>query len=603
VTLQPPKGGAPAEEPGGGVVAPRKRRRSPLFRICVRILIGLVIAWIGCAAVVTVLGLRDASHAMQDLQEAKAELSASQLVSEAPEAALGKARTEFSNANSLLDSPLLTPAVVLPVIGRQVTTVRDLARAATQVSGIGLQAMSQLRAVLDAPHESGPARVTALERLSSLASVTNAELANVDPGPSGRLLEPLAKRYDQFVNQVDQIRVRLTTASAVASAVGRILQGPSRYVLLMANNAQMRAGSGTFEEIGLLSFDQGHAKLSNILQTGNLLVPKGAVPVGGDLAARWGWADPSQDWRVLGVDPNFNEIAPVAASMWRAVEHEQVQGVISIDIEALQQLLQVTGPVTIPDGPTESSAGVVQYLMHDEYENLTSSSSDEARVNRLGPLTKVVLDALQDRPLDLKTLATAMSGATGGRHLVLWSNDLAVEHAWNAGGVAGELTNSSLMAAVLNGSGAKLDQYLNVHCTLSIASASDRSEASLEVTLANRTPLGQDSAIAGPAPGFGTVYGQYVGYLAVNLPADASSDFYATGAAGQPVALGAEGPVWLLAVPVDVKAGRDETVVVHFALPGRSGFMTVQPSARIPPETWFFRGKSFTDAAGVTISW
>ena len=35
-------------------------------------------------------------------------------------------------------------------------------------------------------------------------------------------------------------------------------------------------------------------------------------------------------------------------------------------------------------------------------------------------------------------------------------------------------------------------------------------------------------------------------------------------------ALGAEGPTWVIAAPVDVKAGQVQRVVVHFTLPQAS---------------------------------
>jgi hypothetical protein len=291
--------------------------------------------------------------------------------------------------------------------------------------------------------------------------------------------------------------------------------------------------------------------------------------------------------------------------MWQAVKHQQVQGVIAIDVEALAQLMEVTGPVTLADGSTVSSSGVVQLLLHDEYENLTYSSPlvQQERESRLGSLAKATLQAVQDRSLDLRTLATAVSNATSGRHIELWSSQPQDEGAWVQGGVAGVLSSNSVMAAVLSRSGTKLDQYLSVSCRLSITSNSNASSAELSVTLANKTPPGQSPYIAGPYPHLGTVYGEYLGFLAVNIPADASSHFYATGATGPPVAWGAEGPVWVLAVPIDVKAGRTQTVVVHFSMPGTKGAVVVQPSARIPPEAWSFRGRTFTDAAPVTISW
>ncbi|MFZ0665196.1 MAG: DUF4012 domain-containing protein [Acidimicrobiales bacterium] len=609
--LELTSGEADDNNPAGSTPTAGSRRRAPRRKLSRRVKVGIwvfiaiVILWLIASALLTVMGLRDASQAMKDLQRAKSEVTASQVISDEPQQALKEAQAQFSNASGLLDSPVLSPMTIVPILGRQVTSVRDLAHAATQVSGVGYQAISQLRTVLNAPHKSGPARVTALQNVANLASNTDARLASISLGPSTDLIGPIASRYNQFSTQLQQVKTRLYHASAVAGSLGEILHGPSTYLLLVSNNAEMRAGEGMFLDAGSLSISDGHVQLGTLVDTGAIEVPAGAVPVTGDLAARWGWLLPSQDWRNLGVTPNFEEIGPVASSMWQAVEHQQVQGVMSIDVQALEELLQVTGPVTLPDGTVVSSSNVVEFLLHDEYENLsiTSTNAQVQRESRLGALAKATLQALQDRSLDLNALATAMSDATSGRHIMLWSASAAAENSWTLGGVSGELPSNSVMAAVLNRSGAKLDPYLSVSCSLTVQSTKGSSQGTLSVSLDNQTPPDQSSYIAGPYPHLGTVYGEYVGFVAVNLPADASPHFYATGASGSQVAWGAEGPVWVLAVPVDVKMGRHQTVTVHFMLPGNHGSMVVQPSARIPPELWSFRGKGFTDATPYTVSW
>ncbi|HEY5252076.1 MAG TPA: hypothetical protein VIJ09_10455, partial [Acidimicrobiales bacterium] len=73
---------------------------------------------------------------------------------------------------------------------------------------------------------------------------------------------------------------------------------------------------------------------------------------------------------------------------------------------------------------------------------------------------------------------------------------------------------------------------------------------------------------------------------------------------GAPVdTLGAEGPVWLLATPVDVKEGATQQIVVTFQLPAGHGSMTVVPSARLNPISWHYRGDTYNDASPFTLSW
>jgi hypothetical protein len=561
----------------------------------------VVVLWALAVGVVLAMGLRDASHAMSQITAAKAHLSAADLVGGGPGPELTAAGAGFTRAKSLLDSPLMAPIDILPVLGRQLRSVQDLAGAAAQVSDIGAGAVSRARVVLEAPHHLGPDRIAALRRLAALGRQTDAALAKIDTGPSEALIGPVASKRDTFVRQLTQAETRLEHASAVASAVAGILQGPEKYLVLMGNNAEMRAGSGAFLEAGLLTTSDGELHLSDVVPTASIPVARGAVPVTGDLETNWGWLLPGVDWRNIGLTPQFDVNGPLAARMWTAVTGQTVDGVMAVDVNTLQQFLQVTGPVTLSDGTTLNSFNVIEYLTHDQYAGLSDEESSQVREDRLGSLATAALDALDDESLDLKSLATAMTTATEGRHLLLWSAEPAVEDAWTAGGVAGRLSPDSAMVAVINRGGNKLDQYLSVSTTLGLTPRAGATAGTLTVDLQNRTPPGQSQFIAGPYPGLGTAYGEYVGLLAVNLPPDAS---HLQVSGGAPVdALGAEGPDWLLATPVDVKAGASQQIVVTFRLPAGHGSMTVVPSARLAPVSWSYRGASYSDAAPFTLSW
>jgi Protein of unknown function (DUF4012) len=585
---------------------PRSRRRKLTYRIGAVV----VVLWALAVGIVLVMGLRDASHAMAEITAVKANLSAADLVSGGSGPKLAAAGAEFARAKSLLDSPLMAPVDILPVLGRQLRSVQDLAGAAAQVSDIGAGAVTEAKVVLDSPHHLGPDRITALRRLARLGQETGAALARIDTGPSEALIGPVASKRNDFLRQLTQAETKLAHASAVATAVAGILEGPERYLVLMGNNAEMRAGSGAFLEAGLLTTSDGELHLSDLVPTASIPLARGQVPVTGDLETNWGWLLPGVDWRNIGLTPQFDVNGPLAARMWQAATGQSVDGVMAVDVDTLQQFLQVTGPVTLSDGTTLNAFNVIQYLTHDQYEGLSDGADNQVRADRLGSLATAALDALDNESLDLKSLATAMTTATEGRHLLLWSAQPAAEDAWEAGGVAGLLSADSAMVAVINRGGNKLDQYLSVQAGLRIAPGSgsgprsgstDSTEGTLTVDLQNRTPPGQSQFIAGPYPGLGTVYGEYTGLLAVNLPAGAS---HLAVSGGAPLdALGAEGPVWLLATPVDLKAGSSQQIVVTFRLPAGPGSLTVVPSARLSPVPWTYRGSLYSDAAPFTLSW
>ncbi len=564
-------------------------------------LVILLLVWIALLAVKTVSAYHHDQQGLARLEQVKNGLTPDDLTSAGSVRLLDAARAEFASAQSDLSSPLFTPVTVVPVVGRQVRSVRALSSAAATVSAVGASFLAQVHGVLDQPHVAGPDRVTSIRRLSVIAASAERQLADIDTGPSEALVAPLARKHDEFVNQLDDARLRLLRAAGVSAAVATILQGPQTYVVLASNNAEMRAGSGAFLEVGEATTADGSIQLGDLSASGDKTLPVGAVPVTGDFARNWGWLNPTLDMRNLGWTPQFDVTAPYAAAMWTRLTGQPVNGVISLDVAGLRQLLEATGPVQA-GGQTVTADSVEQYLLHDQYAGLTDDATgDGTRQDALGSLTGAVLRQLQGQNLDIKALASAVSSAVAGRHLMVWSKDPAAQAAWVASGVSGSLTPRSVDISVINLGGNKLDQYLPVQVAVTTAPAGSDTAVTLTTRLDNVTPDGQSQFIAGPSPGEPVSYGGYRGLIAANLPARATQ-ITVTGA-GPLAVKGAEGPTWVVAAPVTVPQGTTSTVVVRFRMPGSHGSMTLVPSARLPAEQWTSAGASFDDSTPRTISW
>jgi len=214
-------------------------------------------------------------------------------------------------------------------------------------------------------------------------------------------------------------------------------------------------------------------------------------------------------------------------------------------------------------------------------------------------LAGAAFSALQDRSVGLHPLSEAMATAAQGRHLLVWSADASKESTWVALGVAGLLTSQSMAVDLLNQGGNKLDQYVTVRVVLAVNARQPR-RGELTVDVANHTPPGQSSFIAGPYPGLDTAYGQYVGTLAVNLPAGVKP--YVVGNPDLD-ALGPEGPTDLVGIPVSVLPGATQQVEIDLVLPDHPLDSTVVPSARIPPVSWTTLGVSHTDSQPFSFRW
>jgi hypothetical protein len=554
-----------------------------------------------------VLGLRVVSAYHHDrsgldaLEQVKANLTPNNLTSSASVDQLDQAHAQFASAESDLSSPLFAPVTVIPVIGRQFRAVRALSTAAGTVSQVGSTFVSQVHGLLDAPHGAGPQRVASLRQLGAYSLSAERQLAAVETGPSQALVSPLAAKRNQFVSQLNTARSRLTKAAGVSAAVATILQGPQNYLVLAANNAEMRAGSGAFLDAGMATTSDGSVTLSDLGPSGDQTLPAGEVNPTGDFQSNWGWLLPGVDLRNLGLTPQFDVTAPLAARMWTALTGQPVDGVLAIDVAGVRQLLEATGPVVV-NGQTISADNVEQYLLHDQYAGLTDAAAGaDERQDALGSLTSVVLRQLQGQSTNLRELGTAVSSAVAGRHLMMWSSNPVAQAAWEVSGVSGSLTSASVDVSLINRGGNKLDQYVPVNVAVTTAPSGPDTAVTMTTQLTNTTPPGQSQFIAGPFPGVPVTYGGYFGLVAVNLPG-AASHITMTGA-GPLAVKGGEGPTWVLAAPVTIPDGARSTVVVHFQMPGHHGSMTVVPSARIPAEVWTANGRTFDDSVPATIRW
>ena len=288
--------------------------------------------------------------------------------------------------------------------------------------------------------------------------------------------------------------------------------------------------------------------------------------------------------------------------MWQADTGQRVDGVLAIDVQSLQEILGVTGPVTTSSGQVVSADNVVQFLLHDQYVGEDYGNESAQRVDQLSTLSSATLNALEDRPYSLRSMVNALSAATEGRHLLLWSAGSHPQAIWNKVGISGQLSSSSLMATVINRGGNKLDQYLTVTSSLQLKPRGNVTDGHLTLTMANHTPTGQSPFIAGPYPGLNTKYGEYVGIATVNLPGYVRH--VSTPSARSVVTSGPEGPTLLEATSVDIPAGATQTVTYDFVLPEAHGALTVVPSARIPSVQWRVDSSTyFEDNKSHTVSW
>ncbi|MBW3574860.1 MAG: DUF4012 domain-containing protein [Actinobacteria bacterium] len=524
---------------------------------------------------------------------------------EAAEATLRRAQVSFASASARLRAPFLQPMLVVPVVGRQLRSFTALTAASTRLTDVGATELHSLRRDIATAAGAGPGRVEGLRRVAAAANRGERVLAAVELGPEAHLLPSLASARSELENRVVEARSSLQRAGVVTDVVADLLAGPSRYLVLIGNNAEMRAGSGMFLTASTLESRGGSLVLGPVRSTADLVLPDEGLEGPSDLQGRWGWLRPGREWRNLGVSPRFEVTGQLAARMWQAVDGTPVDGVLGIDVEGLRALIAATGPVEAA-GTSLDAGTVVEYLLHGQYVGLPETGHPEEadqqqRRDQLGELAAGAIRAVEGGSYDVAVLASELARAASGRHLLVWSADPRAQQAWETAGTSGTLEPDSLLVAVLNRGGNKLDRFLEVSPRLIGQRRADGTHVTIEVVLANQTPLGEPGYVAGPHPLLEVAKGDYLGIVSVNVPGSALE----VRMDGSPplVADGPDGPSRVIATPVLVPAGATQRVMVRFRLPAGAARLRVEPSARIPPQEWRMGSEVWEATAPRRVEW
>ena len=310
--------------------------------------VGLLFVWSLAAAWFVVQAGSHASAGLDDVAVVHREASPHALLQGPVTASLEDAADEFDQAQAAASNPILTPLRLVPIVGAQVDAARRLTGAASDGAGAAHRAVSRLDDLADSPPSAGPDRVAALRELADVTDDAYRDLRRIDVGSADHLIGPLADAHGRILEARHKALEGLRKARVASAAAVRLFAGPNRYLLVASNNAEMRAGSGMFLSAAEIDVRDGRLRLGTVNPTADLVLPEGTIPVHGDLETNWGWLDPANDFRNLGLTPDFPTSAALATRMWpHTPGGHEVKGVIAVDVRGLAGLLKVTGPVEV----------------------------------------------------------------------------------------------------------------------------------------------------------------------------------------------------------------------------------------------------------------
>lgn len=485
----------------------------------------------------------------------------------------------------------------LPVLDDQIAGIRRMADVTAQLGTSGARAARRIDVELERAGE--PAgRIGLLDVALEEVDWIAAELEDIDLGRPDRLLPPLRRAHDDLADSIRSAREKLADGRALITPVRDMLAGPTTFLLLAANNAEMAGGAGLALSAGLLTFHDGEIDLGDVIPASDLRLAD-PVPLPGDLAAIYRPTGMGVDMRSTTRSPNLPVMGPVVAAM--VAEHgiTDLDGVVVVDAVALADVLEVTGGVTVA-GKAIDAGNVLDQVLHESYREFQTPDSRDERVSFQGEIAKAVFQSLTEQEVSPADLADSLLTAGEGRHLLLWSADADLQAVWSDLRLDGALDERGLLIAFQNYGADKMDWYLRPEVAMDgilLPSGDYR----LRLTMSVRIPANEELTdaspyILGPGPDKHGVF------LTVHLPKAA---YDISNPDGVPfTSQGIDPPLQVRTFLENVPAGTTFERRLDFSLPREVAAVLLLPSARVVPLPVTVDGVSQTDDATARgVSW
>lgn len=458
---------------------------------------------------------------------------------------LDELRDRTARARAAGSDPLWRAAAALPLVGANFSTISEISVSAHDVVGGALvpiadhigsldwESLKPINGTIDvAPIQALAPKMTAA---ANTIEFSHGRLSAID---RSTLHSAIAKPLDEVTASLASAKDRLQRAATATHLLPPMLgAGESRnYLLLVQNNAEVRATGGIPGALAVITADGGKVALTAQGTANGIGRFDPALMVDADqeliYSKRLGAFMQS-----VNLTPDFPTAAQTAAQMWESRnEGTSIDGVLALDPVALSYMLGATGPVELVfEDPaiielvihsglpqTLTSENVVPTLLSQVYSSIEEPRLQDAY---FAAVAAQIFDAFVAGSGDGTGLISSLIRSSEEGRLYLWSADPSeqenIASTDLAGSVTGPGTGGAAFGAYFNdGTGAKMDFYMRRTVQLTRTCMPEGYlRYTLKTTLTNTAPADAAESLPPYVTGAGafgvpagTVQTNFVGY-------------------------------------------------------------------------------------------
>lgn len=248
---------------------------------------------------------------------------------------------------------------------------------------------------------------------------------------------------DELLQKLEYVSGDLTNASRMMPVMKKLFftNSPKTYLLLFQNNMELRPTGGFIGSVGFLTTQKGKILSLEIMDVytidGQL---KGHVEP--PIPIRKYFSQPNWFLRDSNFDPDFAASSVQAQWFLEKIMQKRVDGVIGIDLNLVQNLLMVTGPVSLNDFYNEVISSENLFLKAQTYINQNFFEGSTQKKDFLNSLSRSLQAKLfTDHNISLFNLVKVLKSSLDQKDLLIFVNDGKLQTEIETLGWAGRLVN------------------------------------------------------------------------------------------------------------------------------------------------------------------
>lgn len=391
-------------------------------------------------------------------------------------------------------TPLWRTAESVPVVGENLRAVRVIAEGVDEASRKIVDPAVDLVSTFELQRdpETGGFDLAPLRRATELvatAEVTVSELhERVRSIDADATIGPVSEAVDEFDEMLGTAEETIPQVGGALAGVGAMLaiDGQKDVVLAFLNNAEATALGGGPAAQTLLSVHNGTVDV--VRQVSSRDFPT-AIPVEvpvGEGATQLYDSIFLDSINLSTSRPDFPTAAQIISANWQRTYGIAPDAVVSLDPIALSRLLEVIGPVALPDGAQLTSDNAVSTLLNQAYFRYPEGVDSDAY---FAAVASAVFARVMSADYDVWAMGQALIDSADQGTLMMWSADPTTQALLDGTRLQGVLPTTNEGATVVgvyfrDRSVSKIDYYLHTQATVTTDACAPRAPSyTVEVRL------------------------------------------------------------------------------------------------------------------------